>query len=116
MKKPPKNDVKWRTLKTNKAGDLRELKYGSKEYLNTLEDSFSMLFKSHLQTPVITKIAPIKYTEDHFKEVDELRKTLKAKNSIEQVALKYKFSSVEGFKQQYYSVWYNKKVKRSLLK
>lgn len=65
------------------------------------------------QMPGKLKVAPLLYEDKYFKEVDKLaREGLKKGAALQAVAEKYSFSP-EGFKQQYYKRWHNRKMKRT---
>ncbi len=57
------------------------------------------------------KIAPLKYSEKHFKEVDKLvQKGYKQTDALDEVCGKYKFTSREGFGKQYRKMWLDKRL------
>ncbi|MCX6137533.1 MAG: hypothetical protein NTV54_08580 [Ignavibacteriales bacterium] len=52
----------------------------------------------------VVRVAPLKYGDDHFKEVNELQRSrnYSATAALEEVAKKYAFN-LDGFKRQYYA-------------
>lgn len=71
----------------------------------------------HPDESVIVKMAaPVKYTEEHFKQVDTyMQRGWGIGAATEQVSIDNSFISVEGFRRQYRERWFNRKVTPSKL-
>ncbi len=59
-------------------------------------------------------VAPLKYKDEHFKEVEDLLSKFKLKDALDEVCTKHHFNR-EGFEKMYYRRWVNKLVKGSSL-